>query len=295
VIEKSGRLVFLSTLAMSAFALCAGFARAASAEGALIGFDGARAAAGFSLQSAVNSLQKEAKDSVAPEGKDLQDPKYFTLDEKTVTIDKVGKFGPHDFLPGENKPIGLPKLPVPPTIGTPGFPTSGGDTISQIGRIINIAERVWTFIEKNKPIVEIGSHYANAIPASITHWDQLSEWNTPETTVYRFHAKNAYGMTMVDVTYAVLRTTGGKFNGKGRYLNGVTVMPIRVDVSWGYKLTMGVEIPTVSNVGTSEDPIAGMTANLTWSIETVVKTSRGTGVYYVRGDGQFKEVASPFN
>jgi hypothetical protein len=278
-----------------AVALCALLSTGAMAGGAAVGFDGAAGGASISVGAALHSLQKAAKQSPAPKGADLTDPKYFTLDESSVKVEKVGVYKANQFVPTDpNKPVTLPKLPTPPKVGTPKIPNSGGSTIGKIGQIINIAERIWKIIEKNKPVVEVGSHFATAVPANITHWDQLQGWNMPETTVYRFHAKNAYGATMVDVTYAVLRTTGGNYNGKGKFLTGVTVMPISINVGWGYKLSMDVAVPSVSNAGSSEDPIAAMMANLNWSIETVVKTARGTGVYYVRGDGGFKEIASPF-
>ena len=83
---------------------------------------------------------------------------------------------------------------------------------------------------------------AVALPAGLTHWDSLSGWKPPKGTVYGFYAKNLYGMKVIDVEYQVLRTYGGSYKGKGRYLTGVTIEPLLVsvappplgEVGWGW-------------------------------------------------------------
>lgn len=178
-------------------------------------------------------------------------------------------------------------------------PPPGGGELDEAGimldQIINIGRKIWKIIEENKPVVDIKTQYAAAVPEGIKHWSQLSGWDTPAGTIYGFTAKNGYGMNVVDVRYQVLRTTGGAFKGKGRYLTGVTVEPLLVSVAWGYKVTITAEAPSVTNADkTGENPTAGMMLNLKWRIQTPVKDVQGTGVYYVRGDGLFVEVGGPF-
>jgi hypothetical protein len=74
------------------------------------------------------------------------------------------------------------------------------------------------------------------------------------------------------------------------------VIPTRVDVGWGYRFSMNASVPdsTITNVGTSANPVAAMQLTLSWKISTVIKDSNGTSVYYVQGDGYYKEIASPF-
>lgn len=208
-----------------------------------------------------------------------QDPKRFTIDPKSV---RFVKFGPA-VTPGQ----ALPALPVPPA-------PAPQDPLVFLDRIINLANKIWAIIEKNKPVVDITTTYANALPDGITHWAQLGEWKPPVGTIYGFYAKNGYGVKVIDVRYQVLRTIGGKYEGKGRYLNGVTVQPLRVDVAWGYKFKMAAKVPSVANVGTTEDPIASMILNLAWAIDTVIKHSEGTSVYYLQGDGAYREIGGPF-
>ena len=165
-----------------------------------------------------------------------------------------------------------------------------------IDQIINIANKIWQIIKLNEPVSTIDVKYASAVPAGITAWNQLSEWKKPKTYVYGFYAENVYGVTMVDVKYKVIYTYGGKYKGKGYYLTGVTITPTTVDVGWGYRFSLGASVPdsTITNIGTSENPVAALQLKLTWKISTVMKDSTGTSVYYIQGDGYFEEIASPF-
>lgn len=162
--------------------------------------------------------------------------------------------------------------------------------------IINIGTKLWNIVENNRPVVDVNTQYATALPRGSRSWDQFDSWQPPEGAIYRLTAKNTYGVRVIDVRYQVLRTYGGRHKGKGRYLTAVTVVPLLVDVAWGYKFSMTSEVPDsgVVNVGTSADPVAGMLVTLRWRIETAVKDSQGKGVYFLQGDGLFKEVGGPF-
>lgn len=218
--------------------------------------------------------------SVAPAWSQQQPDPKLAIDEKTISIENLG-------------PTVNPKdLPAP-------LPGGGGgeDPSVILDHIINIGTKIWNIIEKNKPVVDVKTQYATALPQGLTHWDSLSGWKPPKGTVYGFYAKNSYGMTVINVKYQVLRTYGGSYKGKGAYLTAVTIEPLQVDVAWGYHFSLSVEIPdsSIVNAGTDADPVAGMMANIHYQISTPVKDSQGKAIYYVQGDGKFQQVGSPFN
>lgn len=215
-------------------------------------------------------------------------PDYFTIDPESIRIVELPTEKP---AASENKEY-FPGLS--PT--DPGLNSNGNDPFVIIDKIINIVERIWAIIEKNKPVVDINTQYANAVPEGITHWAQLNEWKPPETKTYGFYAENKFGINMVEVIYQVTRTYGGKYKGKGQYLTAVTVNPLSVNVRWGYKFSLNAKVPdsTVVNVGTSEDPMAALQLTLSWRISTVIQSTDGRGVYYMQGDGFFKNMGSFF-
>ena len=220
------------------------------------------------------------------------DPKAFTIDESSIRIVKLG--------PAVSpKQIGVPQKPkpggkTPPKGEEPG--AGGEDPFVFIDKIINLGKKIWEIVEANKPVVNIQTTYATATPKGVDHWTQLAGWKAPEGTVYGFSAKNAYGATVINVRYQVLRTCGGNYNGKGKYLTAVTIEPLTVDVMWGYKFNLNVEIPdsSIANAGTAENPIAAMQPLVKWTIASVLKESNGRSLYYLRGDGLFQEVGGPF-
>ena len=77
----------------------------------------------------------------------------------------------------------------------------------------------------------------------------------------------------------------------------MTVEPLLVEAAWGYKYTMEAAIPDTSvvNVGTTDNPVAAMMAQLAWRVQTPIKDSQGKGIYFLQGDGLFKEIGGPFS
>ncbi len=246
---------------------------------------------------------------------DNLDPKYFAVDENSVMIEEITDRG--GTIPGPNE---LPKPPSGPQINPPVVPPPPGpnpgvngtavdpqagfnnainqvnSTVGAIDNIVNLMEKIWNIIEKNQPVVNITTNYANAVPFGTSHWTQLQGWSKPATKKYAFSMKNLYGSEVVKVTYQVHRTHSGNFNGKGKFLTGVTIEPLNVVTAWGYKVTLVSEVPdsTIANVGTQEDPVASMQLQLKWIVHTAVKDITSKAVYYVQGDGLLEEIGTPF-
>jgi hypothetical protein len=244
---------------------------------------------------------------------DNLDPKYFEVDESSIMIEEITERGgtippPQDLpKPPSGPQINPPKPggPVHPGVnGTAVDPNAGfnnalnqvNGTVDAIDKIVNLVEKIFSIIEKNQPVVNITTNYANAVPFGTSHWTQLQGWSRPATKKYAFSMKNAYGSEVVSVTYQVHYTYKGNFQGKGQFLTGVTIEPIKVVTAWGYKVTLVSEVPdsTIANVGTHEDPIASMQVQLKWTAHTMIKDITAKSIYYVQGDGFLQEIGTPF-
>jgi len=224
--------------------------------------------------------------------------KYYTIDENSVMITEVTDKGGTIPSPGQ-----LPKPPTGPVINppvtTPENPGGLGnitDIIGNLDSIVNLAEKIWDIIAKNQPVVNITVNYANAVPFGTSHWTQLQGWSKPATKKYAFTMKNGFGSQAVKVTYQVHYTYAGNFQGKGKFLTGVTIEPLNVEALWGYNVDLVAEVPdsTVANVGTHEDPIASMQVKLKWKVHTIIKDITEEAIYYVQGDGLLTEIGKPF-
>ncbi|MCG2726908.1 MAG: hypothetical protein L6420_11780, partial [Elusimicrobia bacterium] len=239
----------------------------------------------------------------------MYDEKYYTIDKSSIKLEPLEEKG-GSLYHGPDIPLdegtdnnafpsnpSFPELPGGPAINPPMNGSAVDEHLGTIDKIVNLMEKAFGIIEKNKPVVNITTNYANAVPYGTSHWTQLQGWSKPGTRKYAFSMKNLYGGEVVKVIYQVHWTYGGNLAGKGKFLTGVTVEPIRITAGWGYTVDLTAAVPdsTVANVGTSEDPIASMQVQLNWRISTITKVVNEKAIYYIQGDGFMQELASPFS
>ena len=161
--------------------------------------------------------------------------------------------------------------------------------------ILNIAQKFWTLVEKNYPVSDIKINYASAMPEGVTDSHQLDGWQKPKAYLVTYTAENPYGMKTVTLSYKLIYTYGGNYNGKGRYLNGVGIELENVDVYFGYKLLAVAAVPdsTIVNTGTHEAPVAALQLKVTFKISTAVYERAGASIFYMDGNGAAAELAGP--
>lgn len=158
------------------------------------------------------------------------------------------------------------------------------ETIVAIEQIINLGKEIWTIIEENQPVMNIQYDYANALPKGVERAEDLDGFSDLQYKSMRFYGINTYGMTVYDVTYTAVHQYGGNFNGKGRYLATVSVIPIDVSVVWGYTVNYQVTNVQTTNVGTAEDPVASLVLEAKFNVSTVVMKKTITKLFQFRGD-----------
>jgi hypothetical protein len=204
-----------------------------------------------------------------------KDPRAYTLDETSIEIAKLEAVD----SPSESAPS-----------------IAGAVDAVVLDSIINAGQKIWKIIDDNRPVVDIKTQSASALPEGVGNWRLMQGWKAPQGTIYRLTAKNAYGLKVVNLRYQVLRTTGGSYEGVGKYLTAVSIEPLLVEVAWGYRFSLDASVPDsgIVNVGTSEAPVAALLAQVAWRIATPVKDSRGKGIYYMQGDGVYQELGGPF-
>ncbi len=170
------------------------------------------------------------------------------------------------------------------------------DSVIVIDKIVNLASKIWDMVVANKPVININSKYAQALPFGVSSASQLSGWSKPKSYLISFHFENLYGIDVISVSYQITYVYGGSYKGKGRYLAAVWAIPVYVDVMWGFKFNMQAYVPdlTIVNVGTAQNPIAALQLKIWWSASSVLKQIDGTDVYYIQGDGYFRKIASSF-
>ncbi len=159
-----------------------------------------------------------------------------------------------------------------------------------IDQIINLGQKLWKIITDNKPTLTATHTYANALPAGVKGSDELEGFSRAQFRSFRMYGTNVFGSTVYDLTYTAVHRYGGSYNGRGRYLDSVTVLPHKIDVSWGYNVNFSVEKISTVNVGTKESPIASLLMQMTFRVSTPFKVTERRALFDFRGDTS--EVAS---
>lgn len=159
-----------------------------------------------------------------------------------------------------------------------------------LDKIINLGKKVWNLVDQGKPVVNVKSDIATALPQGAKCWTDLQNWQTPKYKVYSVSYKNGYGVTIVDFTYRVLFLTGGTVNGKGLYVGYASVEPLNINVLWGFHFNVEASVPTVYNMGSKTDPVAGMNLQIKWTVDPIlpIQHQEHTQTFFVSGRGEFK-------
>ena len=167
------------------------------------------------------------------------------------------------------------------TLGMIG-PIAGG-----AAAVVNTGKAIWSLIDSSRPSSEMHSSFATSVP-NITDWQSLDSWKTPMSKTYAVSFRNCLGMTAAKFNYHIIYTYGGHYKGTGMYLTNVTVQASKIDLTWATKLSAKAEIPSVMNVGTLEDPIAGMMILISYQVSSLFTFHEDSIQYMLKGDGGFE-------
>ncbi len=153
-----------------------------------------------------------------------------------------------------------------------------------IDQVINIGQKVWEIVKANQPVVNVSSKFANALPSGLASSAELTGFSDIESNSVRLWGTNLYGITVYDITLTAIHQYGGQYQGKGRYLETVAIIPSDIYVVWGYRVDYTVESVTTTNGGTAENPIAKIALSAKFKASTVLTKIEKNTVYQFRGD-----------
>ena len=177
---------------------------------------------------------------------------------------------------------------TPPTNPNTGF----NDTMVKIERIVALGEKIWNFLVTNKPGADYEIFKASVVPEGITHWAQLMKWSKPVSKIYRVEFKNSFGSVSGSFDYRLTYFHSGSFKGKGKFLGQISVVPTNIKLGTDRSLKMRVELASVINFGTEDDPIAGAQLIVSWSSPTTTKYQMQSAEYLIYGNGDILDLSN---
>ncbi|OFZ54907.1 MAG: hypothetical protein A2428_11695 [Bdellovibrionales bacterium RIFOXYC1_FULL_54_43] len=208
---------------------------------------------------------------------DQLDPRYFQITSMRIEETPSESDGLGDF----SSPFSMNAFSGAPSSS---FSVEGLGTAIQWDTVINTAKQLWTIIEANRPVVNISTDHANAIPTGIST-QALSSWQAPMSKTYTVVYENGFGAKVVEFSFRVIFLYGGSYKGKGRYIMNATIVPANVSVAWGFTFNANANVVSTSNAGSVRNPLAAMQLQLHWSVVTPIKHMESTDDFYIRGDG----------
>ena len=142
----------------------------------------------------------------------------------------------------------------------------------------------------SRAVVDVHKSYGNVIPNHITDPFELQSWTSPPAShAFFVNVYNRLKQRVLQFTYSLQFTYGGSLDGKGAYLDHVTIIPSRISVAWGFVFNASVQITSVHNVGTRDEPIAAAYVELHYRLAGLNIVER-TESFHVKGDGQYKHL-----
>ena len=153
-----------------------------------------------------------------------------------------------------------------------------------ITEIINLGQAIWKVVEAGKPVLTSKNAYASALPANVKSAGELENFSPLQFKSYTKRATSWYYGTAFEITYTLAHKYHGSFEGKGQYLDAVTVLPHKVDVSWAYNLNVGVEKISVSNLASKESPVGCLVMEFAMTVTSWFRTTQYKNLYEFRGD-----------
>lgn len=185
------------------------------------------------------------------------------------------------------------------SINFEGLPVDGQPSeLDKVGKVISIAkdlvalgEDIYKLVIKGKP-----SNTTTYAPISVVPKEngaavdvmETENWKTPVKRSYEVLYENVYGMDVVKFRYSVIFAHGGTYNGKGAYLTAVQIIPESVSTMFGYDFTATMKLGGIQNNRTRENPLAGATLLLEYTVRTVMKASTEVSTVFIDGNGFFK-------
>lgn len=157
--------------------------------------------------------------------------------------------------------------------------TSAAEVVHTRGRVLTpvstddviaIGKEAWAFMQDNKPVVNVNTDYAGAVPSGIDDWRYLAGWKNAARGPITLSMINGFNSETVHIDFKWSNTYNGNYNGVGKYVTQAGPSLSTVDVSWGYNVDIDVRAFSPLNIGTADDPIAQIDIGIQCRVSTIL-------------------------
>jgi hypothetical protein len=196
--------------------------------------------------------------------------------------------------------------------GFPGGSNGGGDVptkptidsrIQTAGRIIQtgrdmaaFGEGIYQLVKKGKPTnvteyAPISVVPRNSLTKEIADVFDLEGFSMPVERNFVANVKNGSGKEVINFAYKVVYSYGGSYNGTGKYLTNILVVPSSIKTSFGWEFNATMKLSGIMNHGTKADPIAGVIVTLKYQMNSWASAYERNDTIHITGRGEVKNLS----
>lgn len=199
--------------------------------------------------------------------------------------------------PGQYDPYPQQPYPYPSQQGPsrPGF----DDKLDKVGRVVSTArdmvalgEAVYTLAQKGKPSNVTEYAPISVVPRTMSGEPvdpfDLEGFGFPLEKNFKAEIKNGTGKAVVSFAYKVVYSAGGSYNGAGKYLTNVMIIPSAVKTSFGWDFNATMKVGGIMNHGSKNDPVAGVMVLIKYQMNSWTSAFERNDSIHISGNGELK-------
>jgi hypothetical protein len=159
--------------------------------------------------------------------------------------------------------------------------------------LVALGEAFYELVKKGRPsnvteFAPISVVPRNAETKEYVDPFDLEGFSMPVERSFIAKVKNGTGSEVVNFNYKVLYSFGGSYDGKGKYLTNVMVVPGAVRTSYGWDFNAKMTLSGVMNHGTRANPVAGAMVTIKYQMNSWSAAFERNDTIHVTGAGEMK-------
>lgn len=177
--------------------------------------------------------------------------------------------------------------------GQPGTLERTGKVIQTARDIVALGEAIYELVKKGKP-TNVTEYAPISVvpkdPATKEHVDpfDLEGFSMPQSRSFSVNIKNGWGREVVSFTYRVMYSYGGSYNGAGKYLTGVSIIPGSIKTSNGWQFNASMQLSGIMNHGSKADPVAGIMVTIKYQMNSMSDAFERNDTIHLTGRGELR-------
>jgi hypothetical protein len=170
---------------------------------------------------------------------------------------------------------------------------TSGKVIQLARDMVALGEAIYELVKKGRP-----TNITEYAPISVVPRDPISKeyaepfelegFSMPVERNFVAKVKNGMGKEVVNFSYKVMYSYGGSFNGSGKYLTNVIIVPGEVRTTFGWDFNATMKLSGIMNHGTKAEPVAGIMVTMKYQMNSWSTAFERNDTIHITGAGEVK-------